>query len=47
MLQDPGGVLNEVGVSAVNLRVEHAAWAGKIDSRVISFWSGKRRRMSG
>lgn len=47
MLQDPGDVLSEVGVPAVNLRVEHAAWAGKADLRVISFWSGKQRRMSG
>lgn len=46
MLQDPGDVLSKVGVSAENLRVEHAAWAGKIDLRVIGFWSGKRRRMS-
>lgn len=40
-------MLNEVGVFVVNFRVEYVVWVGKIDSRVISFWSGKRRRMSG
>lgn len=41
MLQEPGGVFSEVGVSVMNLRVEQPAWAGKMDFRVISFWSGK------
>lgn len=46
-LQDPKDVLGEVGVSVLNLRVELVAWAGKIDFRAVSFWSGKRRRVRG